>query len=77
MEQIVDFPVSGGGLQDYCPGQSSSSSSHFPTGVHEVLDEPGAVFFSHFSRGQKKCGFRSRPESERARQWQLMNSVGL
>ena len=29
MEQIVDFTVSGGGFQDFRPGQSSSSSSTF------------------------------------------------
>ena len=53
VEQIVDFPVSGGGLQDFRPGQSSSSSLHFPAGVHEVLDEPGEGFFSHFSQNKK------------------------
>ena len=37
MEQIVDFPVSGEGLQDFRPQQSSSSFSHFLAGVHEVL----------------------------------------
>ena len=41
VEQIVDIPVSGGGLQDFRPGQSSSSSSHLPAGVHEDADEPG------------------------------------
>ena len=30
VEQIVDFTVSGGGLQDLRPGQSSASSSHSP-----------------------------------------------
>ena len=30
VEQIVDFSVSGGGLLVFRPGQSSSSSSHFP-----------------------------------------------
>ena len=47
VEQIVDIPC--GGLQDFRPGQSSSSSSHFPAGVPEALDEPGQGFFSHFS----------------------------
>ena len=46
--QIVDIP--GGGLQDFRPGQISSSSSHVPAGVHEDADEPGQwFFFSHFS----------------------------
>ena len=36
---------------DFRPGQSSSSSLHFPVGFPEALDEPGQVFFffSHFS----------------------------
>ena len=38
VEQIVDIP--GGGLQDFRPGQSSSSSLHVPAGLSEVLDEP-------------------------------------
>ena len=41
VQQIVDIPVSGGGLQDFRPGQSSSSSSHVPARVHEDADEPG------------------------------------
>ena len=48
VEQIVDIP--GGGLQDFRPGQSSSSSSHVPARVPEALDGPGeGFFFSHFS----------------------------
>ena len=43
VEQIVDIP--GGGLQDFRPGQSSSSSSHFPAGVPGALDEPGQGVF--------------------------------
>ena len=39
-EQIVDFPVSRGGLPDFRPGQGSSSSSHSPVGVEERADEP-------------------------------------
>ena len=42
VEQTVDFP--GGGLQDFRPGLSSSSS-YFPAGVPETLDEPGQGFF--------------------------------
>ena len=45
MEQIVDFPVSGGGLQDFRPGQSSSSSSYFPAGVNESWMRLVKVFF--------------------------------
>ena len=47
VEQIVDIP--GGGLQDFLPGQSSSSSSHVPARVSGALDEPGEGFFSHIS----------------------------
>ena len=49
MEQNVDFHV-GGGLQDFRPGQRSSSALHFPAGVHEVLDEPGEGFFALFPK---------------------------
>ena len=38
LEQIVDIPGLGGGLQGFRPGQgsfASSSSSHSPAGVHE------------------------------------------
>ena len=45
MEQIVDFPVFGGGLQDFRPGHgstASSSSSHVPAGA---VDEPFHVVF--------------------------------
>ena len=47
VEQIAVSRV-GGGLQDFRPGQSSSSSSHVPTRVPEAPDEPGEGFFSHF-----------------------------
>ena len=47
-----------------------------PAGVQERAVEPGAGF-SHFSQGQKKCGVRSRPESERAHQCQLLDSGGF
>ena len=54
VEQNVDVPV-GGGLQDFRPGQSSSSSSRVPALVSEALDEPGDVFFfAHFSQNFKK-----------------------
>ena len=51
VEQIVDIP--GGGLQDFRPGQHSSSSSHFPAGVPEALSEPGQGVLSHFSPNKK------------------------
>ena len=44
LAQIVDIPVSGGSLQGFRPEQGSSSS-HFPAGVHEDLDEPGVGAF--------------------------------
>ena len=47
VEQIVDIP--GGLLQDFRPGQSSSSSSHVPSRADDALDAPGDGFFSHFS----------------------------
>ena len=56
-EQSVGFPVSRGGLQDFRPGQFSSSSSHVPARDQEGLDEPGEVFFRTFPREQK-CGGR-------------------
>ena len=56
MEQIVD-PVSGGGLQDFRPGQSSSSSSHFPAGFPEVLDEPGEGGFRTLPQNEKSAKF--------------------
>ena len=48
-EQIVDSPVSRGGLQDFRPEHGSSSSSHVPARDQEGLDEPGEGFFKHFS----------------------------
>ena len=53
VEQFVDIP--GGGLQDFRPGQSSSSSSHFPAGVHEVMNELGEGFFHTFPRKKKSA----------------------
>ena len=55
MEQIVDSPFSGGGLQSCRPGQISSSSSHFQAGVHEGLDEPGEGFFRTFPLWGTRC----------------------
>ena len=60
-EQIVDIPC--GGLQDFRPGQSSSSSSHFPAGILGDADEPGEGFFRTFNQHKKsaKLGPHSSP----------------
>ena len=47
VEQIVVSRV-GEGLQDFLPGQSSSSSSHDPARGFEALDEPGDGVFRTF-----------------------------
>ena len=52
VEQTVDFP--GGGLQDFRPGLSSSSS-YFPAGVPEALDEPGQGVFRTFPQIKKSA----------------------
>ena len=52
-EQIADIP--GGGLQDFRPGHSSSSSLHVPPRVHEALDEPGEGFFRTFPQNKKSA----------------------
>ena len=57
VEQIVDSRGFGGGLQDFLPGHSSSSSSHDPARVHEALDGPGAGVFALF------------PKLKKVRQW--------
>ena len=61
VKQIVDIP--GGGLQDFRPRQSSSSSSHVPPRVHEALDGPGEAVFRTFHQNKKsaKLGPRSSP----------------
>ena len=46
VEQIIDTP--GGCLQEFRPGLSSSSSSYFPVGVPEALDEAGGWVFRTF-----------------------------
>ena len=48
VEPTVDIP--GGGLQDFRPGQSSSSSSHVPARAREALDELGDGFFALFPK---------------------------
>ena len=49
VEQIAVSRGFGDDLQDFLPGQSSSSSSHDPARIVETLDEPGEGVFSHFS----------------------------
>ena len=49
MEHCVRIPR--GGLQGFRAGQSSSSS-HFPAGIPEDVDEPGEGFFALFSVGK-------------------------
>ena len=66
VEEIVDIPVSGGGLQDFRPGQSSSSSLHFPAGVQEDLEEPGEGFFRTFPKILKNAGLGPHSGSELA-----------
>ena len=43
------------GLQDFRPGQSSSSSSHVPARAYDALDAPGDGFFRTFPKNKKKC----------------------
>ena len=53
VEQIVDSPLFGGGLQDFRSGQgstASSSSSHVPAGA---VDEPSHGVFRTFPSWQK------------------------
>ena len=53
----------GGGLQDFRPVQSSSSSSHFPAGILGDADEPGEGVFRTFPQLKKsaKLGPHSSP----------------
>ena len=69
VEQLVDS--SSGGLQDFHLGQGSTASSSGPA------DEAFTGGFRTFHRIKKKCGVRSQPESDRARQCQLMDAGGL
>ena len=69
----VDIPVPRGDLQGFLPGQGSTASfSHSP----DAANEAGVGGFRTFPVG-KKCGVRSHPESDRARQCQLMDAGGL
>ena len=54
VEQNVDSRCFGGGLPDFRPGLSSSSSSHDPARVPKALDKPGeGGFFALFSKLKK------------------------
>ena len=53
VKQIVDIPVSVGGLQDFRPGQSSSSVAHSPAAWLNPEDEPFQGVFRTFSPEKK------------------------
>ena len=58
LEQIVDIPSPGGGLQGFRPGQgssASSSSSHSPAGVHEDAEDLCEGVFRTFHRPKKSA----------------------
>ena len=59
--KIVDIPDSGGGLQGFRPGQSSSASFSSPAGVHEDAYEPGQGVFRTFPQSQKSAAFAAHP----------------
>ena len=70
----TDIPVPRGDLQGFLPGQASTaSSSHSP----DAENEAGVGGFRTFPRLKKSGGVRSHPESDRARQCQLMDAGGL
>ena len=52
VEQIVDNPGFGGGLQDLRPGQGSASSSHSPA---DFADDANQGDFRTFPQNKKKC----------------------
>ena len=55
VEQIADFPVAGGGLHDFRPGQSSSSFAHSPAAWLNTEDEPFQGGFRTFSPEEKSA----------------------
>ena len=55
VEQTVDIPVSVGGLQDFRPGQSSSSVAHSPAAWLNPEDEPFQEFFALFPPEKKSA----------------------
>ena len=72
--QIVDNPASGGGLQGFRPGQSSSASSSSTSGVHGSADGPGKGVFRTFPQNKKKCEDGFALQSESARQCQPIHA---
>ena len=71
VEQIVDNPAPGGGLQDLRPGQSSASSSHSPA---DLADDAFQVFSDsspkqkktrHYIRTRGRNCFRTRAHGRR------------
>ena len=78
VEQIVDIPS--GGLQDFRPGQSSSSSSHVPARACDALDAPGDGFFFALFPNIEKVRSRVRTRGRncspsRAHPLRLLSSV--
>ena len=55
VEQIAVSRGFGEGLQDFPPGQSSSSSSHDPARIAASLDEPGEGVFRTFPQIKKSA----------------------
>ena len=55
VEHIVDTPVSGGGLQYFRQGQSSSSVAHSPAAWLNPEDEPFQRIFRTFSSEEKSA----------------------
>ena len=55
VEQIAVSRGFGEGLQDFLPGQSSSSSSHDPARIADTLDEPGEGVFRTFPQIKKSA----------------------
>ena len=53
LEQIVDIPVSVGGLADFRPGQRSASVAHSPAAWLNPEDEPFQRVFALFPRKKK------------------------
>ena len=74
VEQIAVSRGFGDGLQDFLPGQSSSSSSDDPARIVATLDEPGEGVFRTFPQIKKKCENGSALESESASQCQLVHA---
>ena len=60
VEQIVDIPVPGGGLQGFRSGQDSAAPFSSPAGVHEDANEPGVGVFSRPEKVRRSTGTRVR-----------------